>query len=73
MVITPELPLTGPEGEFQAEPVAILERKMKKKKGDAYTVFIKVSWAHLPESEATWEDYYEMEKRYPEFMAHQTP
>jgi hypothetical protein len=44
-----------------------------KKKGDAYTVFIKVSWAHLPESEATWEDYYEMEKRYPEFMAHQTP
>jgi len=29
--ITPELPLTGPEGEFQAEPVAILERKMKKK------------------------------------------
>lgn len=72
MVITPELPLTGPEGEFQAEPVAILERKIKKK-GDAYTVFIKVSWAHLPESEATWEDYYEMEKRYPEFMAHQTP
>lgn len=32
MVITPELPLTGPEGEFQAEPVAILERKMKKKR-----------------------------------------
>lgn len=30
MVITPELPLTGPEGEFQAEPVA---RKEDEKKG----------------------------------------
>jgi len=24
-VITPEFPLTGPEGEFQAEPVPLLE------------------------------------------------
>lgn len=39
MVITPELPLTGPEGEFQAEPVAILERKMKKKKREMHIQF----------------------------------
>jgi hypothetical protein len=33
----------------------------------------KIREMHIQESEATWEDYYEMEMRYPEFMAHQTP
>jgi len=40
------------------------------KKGDEYTVLIKVRWSNLNESTATWENYYEMEKKFPSFMAH---
>jgi len=34
-------------------------------------VLVKVCWENLPEEEATWEDSYYMEKRFPDFMSRQ--
>lgn len=69
----PPLPLIGSEEGIKLEPVAFVEwaKNGSVKKGDNYTVLVKVCWENLPEEEATWEDSYYMEKRFPDFMSRQ--
>lgn len=66
-----DAPIAGPGGEMTV-PESILERRMVRS-GNSYTVLVKVRWLNLPEQEASWENFYEMEKAFPEFMARQQP
>lgn len=44
----------------------ILERKMVKRQGIVETQFF-VQWVNQGEEEATWEFFYELQKKYPTF------
>lgn len=59
-----DAPIAGPGGEMTV-PESILERRMVRS-GNSYTVLVKVRWLNLPEQEASWENFYEMEKAFPE-------
>ncbi|XP_073354880.1 uncharacterized protein [Aegilops tauschii subsp. strangulata] len=47
-----------------AEPVAIVERRMMKK-GDAPVIQLQVQWSNRPSTVTTWEDYDILKERYP--------
>ncbi|XP_070007416.1 uncharacterized protein [Nicotiana sylvestris] len=59
-------PLSTPEGQLVAEPVAILDRKMIKRGNHAVTQVL-VQWANLSPKEATWEDFSFLTLQFPEF------
>ncbi|XP_008239126.1 PREDICTED: uncharacterized protein LOC103337735 [Prunus mume] len=68
--VTPSLtlPRITEDGIVQDEPLAILERKLVKR-GNAAGVDVLVHWkGHTPE-DATWEDYHDLQARFPEFIA----
>ena len=65
---SPNLPVLGPEVADQRLPVSILERRLTRK-GNSSMVMIKVYWKNMPESEATWEEYDEIERKFPDFIA----
>jgi hypothetical protein len=48
-------------------PVKILARRLVHK-GNAATPQVRIKWAHMPESCATWEDYYVLKSRFPDAM-----
>jgi hypothetical protein len=60
-----ELPKTPDLTAKELQPVAILDRRMKKK-GNKPVIQILVQWSTLPASSATWEDYEVLHARYPE-------
>lgn len=47
-----------------SEPSQILERRLVKK-GDSSVVRVRVPWTRLPDSIATWEDFYNLKARFP--------
>jgi hypothetical protein len=47
-----------------SEPSQILERRLVKK-GDSAVVRVRVPWTRLPDSIATWEDFYNLKARFP--------
>ncbi|XP_075074483.1 uncharacterized protein LOC142162076 [Nicotiana tabacum] len=55
------------DGQILVEPVAILDRRMVKKKNKA-AVKVLVQWANLSPEEATWEDYNFLCSQFPEFQ-----
>ena len=52
--------------EVIKEPELILDRRMVKRLGKATTEVL-IKWKQLPEDEATWENYWELIKRFPDF------
>lgn len=60
------LPGVNEEGEMEARPLKILERRMIKK-GNVPAVKILVQWENGSEEEATWEDWNVIKNKYPEF------
>ncbi|GKB25597.1 ty3-gypsy retrotransposon protein [Tanacetum coccineum] len=60
------LPQCDNSGLIQAQPVAILERKLGKV-GNAAGVFVLVQWANSGPEDATWESIEDIQRRFPEF------
>jgi hypothetical protein len=68
---TPEFVADAPplsNNDAMIEPAAIFERRMIRK-GNAAAVQLKIAWAGLPESSATWEDYELMRRHFPTWDA----
>jgi Chromo (CHRromatin Organisation MOdifier) domain len=65
--ITPihsQLPVMGSEGRLKISPVAILDRRMVKKR-NVPVVEVLVQWANLAAEDATWENYEELIHQFP--------
>jgi hypothetical protein len=60
-----ELPLVPALDASSARPQHILDRRMVRD-GQSAAVQILVKWSHLPPNEATWEDYYRLQQRFPD-------
>lgn len=56
VVVQTILPMTGEEGQFLVQPVAILQRQLVKK-GNVAAMKVLIQWSNLPPKDATWEDY----------------
>lgn len=56
----------GEEGQFLIEPVAILARRLIKRKSRP-VMQVLVHWSNLPSSDATWEDLGSIQSRFPQF------
>ncbi|KAL8155439.1 hypothetical protein AgCh_000724 [Apium graveolens] len=59
-----ELPELGDEGQFLIEPVAILNRRMVKKKNVAVPQVL-IRWSNNPDTDAIWEDCASIHSRFP--------
>ena len=65
-----QLPNTTEDGVIQAQPQAILDRKIVMHRRHPSTEVL-VHWNNLPLEDATWEPYEELKTRFPEFMESQ--
>ncbi len=54
------------EGEVLAQPEQILERRLAPRRNRAITQVL-IKWSNLSPEAATWEDYWDLKKWYPEF------
>ncbi|GKE56127.1 retrotransposable element Tf2 [Tanacetum coccineum] len=61
-----ELPHCDGQSLIQAEPMAILDRKLKKV-GNAAVVFVLVHWPYSSKEDATWESIKYIQARFPHF------
>nr|GEU89064.1 hypothetical protein [Tanacetum cinerariifolium] len=64
-----DLPSYNKEGILELEPIALLDKKMVKKKNVA-VVYGLVQWANETEEGATWEPMEELYEKFPTFDAH---
>ncbi|XP_059306205.1 uncharacterized protein LOC132057593 [Lycium ferocissimum] len=62
-----EPPFSTPDGQLIAEPIAILDRRMVKKRNIASTQVL-VQRANLAPEDATWEDFTFFTTQFPEFQ-----
>jgi hypothetical protein len=53
-VVSPTLPITGPEGNLRMEPQLILARRMIKRNNAAVPPLL-IKWSNLKEEDASWE------------------
>ena len=60
------LPHCDGDGLIQAEPVAILDRRLGKV-GNSAAVFVLVQWSNSTPADATWEPIDEIQNRFPSF------
>ncbi|GJT52693.1 reverse transcriptase [Tanacetum coccineum] len=60
------LPHCGPNGLLTAEPIAILDRRMKKV-NNRVAVYVLVKWSNHTDEDATWELYSDLLQRFPDF------
>ena len=59
------MPEIDEEGLIQAQPMAVLDRKLGKQ-GNHAVVYVLIQWSIAPKEEATWELYSDVEKRFPQ-------
>lgn len=67
LVAQPSLPPVAQDGTFLAEPVAVLARRQVKKNNHAVVQWL-VQWSNSFPEDATWVDYRELLKKYPQFQ-----
>lgn len=60
------LPASNDPQYPRGEPEAILERKLVKR-GNLPATKVLVKWKHFPKEMATWEFYYDVQKKFPNF------
>ena len=65
-MVIPRLPKLNSKGEPLIEPHYILARRLIKRNNAAVPQIL-VKWTNLGEEDASWEDYYEIQNRYPQF------
>ena len=61
-----QLPLLDADGIIAKEPIAILDRRMNKRRGRLCTEVL-VQWSNCFPKNATWENFYDLQKSYPLF------
>lgn len=66
VVVQTILPLTGNDGQFLVQHIAILQRQLVKKNNVA-AVKVLLQWSNLPPEDATWEDYQFLKTKFPDF------
>ena len=66
----PSEPIAVPDmdelGMLAAESVVVLARRLGKK-GNRVVVYVLIQWSNKPKEEATWECYFEIEAKFPNF------
>jgi Chromo (CHRromatin Organisation MOdifier) domain len=62
-VVSPRLPN---QVRLKSEPVAVLDRRIIKRGNNPVAQFL-IRWSHLPDSDATWENYLVIKQQFPEF------
>lgn len=60
------LPLLDTAGMIAKEPLAVLDRRMVKRRGQACTEVL-VQWTNTFPEDATWELWYDLQRQYPHF------
>ena len=60
------MPEIDEDGLIQAEPLAVLDKKLGKS-GNRAVVYVLIQWSNAPKEEATWELYPDVEKKFPQF------
>ena len=63
-----QLPETNEKGHLRVEPMAVLDRRIVKKKNAAAVQWLVQWWGATP-AEATWEDAEEIELQFLEFQS----
>nr|KYP44277.1 Retrotransposable element Tf2 [Cajanus cajan] len=65
-VVSEQLPRFNEEGDLLIKPLAILDRRVKKKNNKAITEVL-VQWEHTNPEDATWKELHELQIQYPDF------
>ncbi|GMJ13949.1 hypothetical protein HRI_005064100 [Hibiscus trionum] len=65
-VVQSQLPLIGPDGGINKEPVRIIDRRIGKKRNRAVTEVL-VEWSNTFPEDATWEVLYQLQQQFPDF------
>lgn len=63
---SPTLPLTTHDGQFQVLPHKILDRRIITRNNIAIPQIL-IRWSNSTTQEATWEDYYVISQKFPQF------
>lgn len=63
-VVTSKLPNFTTAGDFEAKPLDILDRRMKRKGNRAVTEIL-VHWTHTSVEDATWHELYQLQLQFP--------
>lgn len=66
--VVASLPHFDDEGKVILHPIAILARRLVKRNNNPVPQLL-IQWAHLPEQEATWEDYYTITQQFPHLQS----
>ncbi|KAK6146081.1 hypothetical protein DH2020_019950 [Rehmannia glutinosa] len=67
-IVTSSLPPFHSDGNIILHPVRILARRQVKRNNTDVPQLL-IQWAHLPEVEATWEDYSTITQQFPQLQA----
>ena len=59
-----QLPLLDADGVLSKEPIAIMDRRINKRKGQAITEVL-VHWSNCFPEDATWECLFDLQQRFP--------
>ena len=61
-----QLPLLDVDGVISKEPIAILDRRIGKKRGHAVTEVL-IQWSNCFPKDGTWESLFELQRQFPSF------
>lgn len=64
--VSPKLPLVSGGGKLRIEPIAILDRRLVKRRNEPIVQLL-VRWSNLSDEEARWEDADTIRVQFPEF------
>lgn len=63
--VSSHVPSIGLDGQFLAEPVAVLDRKLVKGKGGHPLMLVLIQWSNSVPEAATWEKLPEIMEKFP--------
>ena len=61
-----DLPLLDADGVLAKEPIAVLDRRMNKRRGRLITEVL-IQWSNCFLEDATWECLYDLQQKFPSF------
>jgi len=65
-VVSEQLQRFNEDGDLMIRPMAILDRRVKKKRNKAITEVL-VQWEQTNPEDATWKELHEVQRQYPDF------